>query len=67
MTESVVYLGFMAFDADLSALAGYLDAGLSAGIRGFAERPHVLQAFLASVSTWGMSALGADAVFLPSG
>lgn len=63
MTEPTVYPGFTVVGADLSPLAGYLDAGISSGARWFAERTHILQALLASLFTWGVTALGASLVF----
>ncbi|WP_084162140.1 ZIP family metal transporter [Methylocaldum szegediense] len=63
MTELTAYPGFSVVGADLSPLTGYLDAGISSGARWFAERTYILQALLASLFTWGVTALGASLVF----
>ncbi|BBA33186.1 Zinc/iron permease [Methylocaldum marinum] len=63
MSDPVGCLSALGDGWNLSAPGVCVDGGATAASNWFAERPHVLQAFLASLFTWGMTALGAALVF----
>jgi ZIP family zinc transporter len=64
VSESAASLALLATDWDPSALGRSVHIAAQAVSYWFAERTHILQALLASVFTWGVTALGAALVFL---
>ncbi|MGR8942030.1 MAG: ZIP family metal transporter [Gammaproteobacteria bacterium] len=62
MTEEAG-LTFNTFEWDPSVLAAFADISLQAVSVWFAQSSHVLQALLACLFTWGMTALGSALVF----
>jgi ZIP family zinc transporter len=63
MSDAASDFASLAANGDLSAFGMYVQAHFSTVSRWFAERAHILQALLASLFTWGMTALGAALVF----
>jgi len=63
VTEAETGLTFIISDWNLSFFSALVYTGVQSAAHGFAESSHILQALLASLFTWGMTALGAALVF----
>lgn len=61
--EAEAGLAFVASEWDLSFFTIWIHTGLQSAAHWFAGISHILQALLASVFNWGMTALGAALVF----